>query len=66
MCVIYTLILQIIGTANNRDGFILDEFLWGKFKLTKYTNYRDGFLKCQGGEGPSDNIGFTIAGSSIL
>ena len=48
--IIYTLILQIIGTTNYRDVFILYEFLLGggpknlKFKLTKNTNYRDGFM----------------------
>ena len=49
---IYTLILQIIGTANYRDVFILREVLSGgeggsenlKFKSTKYTNYRDVFM----------------------
>ena len=54
-----------------------------KFKLTKYTNYRDGLMivcvspytnyrdgfdppYMPGGEGPFDNIEYTIAGSSIL
>ena len=47
---IYTLILQIIVTTNYRDVFILYAFLSGggsknlKFKLTKYTNYRDVLL----------------------